>query len=108
MICYSWGARQYTRNYRKNHRPNREAMPDIRDAPMTKRASKPPGYRSYILRCWEEPSLADGNHGAHFRFSLEDPHTGERQGFVNIQALTAFLQHRMEEGSTAPRTSGRD
>lgn len=47
-------------------------------------------YRAYLLRCWEERS----QHPAFlpvWRFSLEDPHTGQRYGFANIEALVAFL-----------------
>ncbi len=83
-------------------------MPDLHGKPGTHLARKPPGYRSYILRCWAEHSLVEDNQGGQFRFSLEDPHTGERQGFVNIQALTEFVQHPMEDARTTPQTSGRD
>ena len=32
---------------------------------------------------------------AAWRFSLEDPHTGERQGFATFEALIAFLQEAL-------------
>ncbi len=67
---------------------------------MTNLAKKPPGYRSYILRCWEVPSLGAGQPESKFRFSLEDPSTGEHQGFVNLQALTEFLQNSMKAQGT--------
>ncbi len=83
-----------------------EDEPAVQRDPVTNLAKKPPGYRSYILRCWETPSLAAGHPGDTFRFSLEDPATGERQGFANIQALTEFLQSSMNAGSTPTRTPG--
>ncbi len=51
----------------------------------------PPRYCSYLLRCWQEQQLVHLGPAA-WRFSLEDPHTGERQGFATFEALIAFLQ----------------
>jgi hypothetical protein len=43
-----------------------------------------PRYHSYLLRCWSDgPGL--------WRFSVEDPHTGQRRGFTEMAALVAFL-----------------
>ena len=50
-----------------------------------------PRYCAYLLRCWQEPSLVHLGTAA-WRFSLEDPHTAERQGFATFEALIAFLQ----------------
>ena len=45
---------------------------------------RPPRYHSYLLRCWSDgPGL--------WRFSVEDPHTGARRGFLTMAALVAFL-----------------
>ncbi len=44
-----------------------------------------PRYRAYLLRCW-----ADAPGG--WRFSMEDPHTGERRGFADLASLMTFIQ----------------
>lgn len=53
--------------------------------------SKPTEYRSFLLRLWavspDEPRV--------WRFSLEDPHTGERRGFANWERLQEFLKEVM-------------
>ena len=54
----------------------------------------PPRYCSYLLRCWQEQQLVHLGPAA-WRFSLEDPHTGERQGFATFEALIAFLQEAL-------------
>ena len=58
---------------------------------------KPPHYQSYLLRFWEErgqqPDLPPA-----WRFSLEDPHTGERRGFASLEALVAFLREKLAGG----------
>ena len=57
--------------------------------------SDPPRYRGYLLRFWEERSSQhDGP--VVWRFSLEDPHTGERHPFANPGALIGFLRDRMQ------------
>jgi hypothetical protein len=47
--------------------------------------------RAYMLRFWavhtQEPECQ-----AVWRFSLEDPHTGDRFGFADLNALIAFLE----------------
>ncbi len=50
----------------------------------TSELGRPPRYHSYLLRCWSDgPGL--------WRFSVEDPHTGARRGFLTMAALVAFL-----------------
>ncbi len=61
---------------------------------------RPPGYCAYLLRCWREPGTRPGP--AAQRFSLEDPHTGERQGFASLQALVAFLETELADGGDDP------
>ena len=57
--------------------------------------TKIPGYRSYLLRCWEEfDEIADV---PIWRFSLTDPHSGERQGFSNLTALVIALHLELFE-----------
>ncbi len=55
-----------------------------------------PRYCAYLLRCWQEPR---GEHQgqAAWRFSLEDPQTGHRQGFATFDALMAFLRNELED-----------
>ena len=64
-----------------------------------------PRYHSYLLRCWSEgPGI--------WRFSVEDPHTGKRQGFTEMAALVAFLEATLcaenPESESSPNTSTRD
>lgn len=48
---------------------------------------KSPIYRSYVLTCW-----AERGHDQTWRFSLTDPHTGQRCGFASLEALLAALE----------------
>lgn len=50
-------------------------------------------YLAYMLRLWEAGS--DGN--LDWRASLESPHTGERHGFANLEALFGFLEEKMDD-----------
>lgn len=52
--------------------------------------TQPPGYRSYLLRIWGERN--DQAAVAVWRFSLEDPHTGQRHGFSSLEALAAWIR----------------
>ena len=51
-------------------------------------------YRVYVLRSWRERGAPDGA-PAVWRFSLEDPHTGRRRGFADLEALMAALAQEM-------------
>ncbi len=53
-----------------------------------------PRYCSYLLRCWQERSLRQSA-AAVWRFSLEDPHTGQRRGFATFEVLVAFLRQEL-------------
>ncbi len=44
-------------------------------------------YQAYLLRLW----LTGEDESAVWRASLEDPHTGERHGFADVNSLLAFL-----------------
>lgn len=55
---------------------------------------KPPFYRSYLLTFWEERSR-DPSVPVVWRFSLEDPRTGQRHGFANLEAVVAALEQEM-------------
>lgn len=47
-----------------------------------------PGYTTYLLRLWN----ADAEQGPVWRVTLENPRTGERHVFLNLEALLAFLE----------------
>jgi len=47
-----------------------------------------PQYLSYLLRLWAVKSTG----GTHWRASLENPTTGDRQGFPNLEALFTYLE----------------
>ena len=46
-------------------------------------------YRSYIIRCWEEPTQT--RETAVSRFILEIPETGQKQGFTEMESLFQAL-----------------
>lgn len=50
-------------------------------------------YRSYLLRLWEEHSK-DLNV---WRFMLEEPQTGERLGFADLDGLVRWLQSQTDD-----------
>jgi hypothetical protein len=56
-------------------------------------------YMAYMLRLWQAGSR-DGK--SIWRASLENPHTGERQAFGDVEALVAFLA----EKTSLPARSG--
>jgi hypothetical protein len=57
---------------------------------------KPPKYKAYLLRFWEERSQQMALPPL-WRFSLQDPHTGHRHGFPNLEALVAFLRVELND-----------
>jgi hypothetical protein len=52
-----------------------------------------PGYLAYLLRLWQ----VNTDEGPVWRASLENPHTGERHGFANLERLFAFLEEKTAE-----------
>ena len=56
----------------------------------------PPRYHTYLLTLWEERNQASNLPGV-WRFRLENPRTGQPQGFATIEALTAALKQVMAE-----------
>ncbi len=50
-------------------------------------------YLSYLLRLWQVHS----NGMPVWRASLENPHTGERQGFATLEQLFDFLSEQIEK-----------
>ena len=63
---------------------------------------KPPTYRSYILTLWQEHS-GGANEPPVWRFRLEDPRTGQRRGFADLEALVAVLEEEMAGTDAAER-----
>ena len=53
------------------------------------------GYVAYLLRLWQVGSGAS----IVWRASLDDPSTGERKGFANLESLFAFLRDQVGESS---------
>jgi hypothetical protein len=55
-------------------------------------------YVSYLLRLWQ----TGNEEKAVWRASLENPLTGERQGFASLDELIAFLKARIGNQTLAP------
>jgi len=54
---------------------------------------QPPRYLSYLLRLWQSGS----RDRSAWRASLQNPMTGERQGFATLRGLFTFLETQTEE-----------
>ena len=52
-----------------------------------------PTYIAYLLRLWQ----AEARSYPVWHASLEDPHTGERKGFADLQSLWAFLEAQLAD-----------
>jgi hypothetical protein len=63
--------------------------------------NKTPRYEAYLLRFWQE-QRQNTRLPAIWRFSLEDPHTGQRHGFATLEALFNFLQTQLIEEHLSP------
>lgn len=55
-------------------------------------------YQSYLLRLWRTEQCETEC----WRASLQDPRTGERIGFANLEELFAFLMLQIEALDSAP------
>ena len=64
--------------------------------------NEPPRYRAFMLRCWEVRS-PDPDGLTTWRFGVEDPHTGQKHGFADLEALAAFLQVELLEETKTTR-----
>ena len=60
-----------------------------------------------MLRMWEERS-ENYDKGAHWRFQMEDPHTGKRHGFNDLSGLLAYLQEVVSYDNAAFDLDKRD
>jgi hypothetical protein len=62
-------------------------------------------YLSYMLRLWQAVSEAGGS----WRASLEDPRTGQRTGFAELEDLFGYLAKRTrgeQDDDAGRRTEG--
>jgi hypothetical protein len=64
---------------------------------------RPPRYRSYVLRFWEERGHAR-DRASTWRFSLEDPHTGQRRGFAGLEEVIAAIRSELDQGGDEPQS----
>ncbi|MFW6082786.1 MAG: hypothetical protein ACOC8C_01890 [Chloroflexota bacterium] len=48
-------------------------------------------YLAYLLRLWQVQDETETG----WRASVESPHTGERRGFADLEALFVFLTEKM-------------
>lgn len=65
---------------------------------------KPRRYLAYMLRLW----MAGNKDTPTWRASLESPHTGERWGFTDLEALAAFLREQTEKLSSMEKDKGEE
>ena len=61
-------------------------------------------YHSYLLRFWAVRGR--DNLPAVWRFSLTEPHTGDRQGFADLDTLVAFLRGQIQSEPLPDREGG--
>lgn len=57
-----------------------------------------PSSQVYLLRCWQE--------GAHQRFRVENPHTGERHHFADYAQLSAFMAQTFGQANYDKKIQG--
>jgi hypothetical protein len=62
------------------------------------------GYQAYLLRLWQ---VRNGDE-THWRASLQDARSGERQGFASPEALFEFLRAKMEDRSDLTAENGKE
>jgi hypothetical protein len=62
---------------------------------------KPPRYRSYVLTFWEERSH-DSDTPVIWRFSLQDPRTGQRLGFASLEEMVGFMRAELVSSQDNP------
>ncbi len=63
-----------------------------------------PHYQHFILLLRQELNLSAGESPV-WRLSLEDPRSGERKGFKNVEDLAAFLNEWMKQPSAEKQTA---
>ena len=70
--------------------------------------ARPPAYKSYLLRYWQERQ-SPPHTACSWRFSLDDPLTGEREGFANLEAMFRHLEQQLKrerDNKTDPKKEG--
>jgi hypothetical protein len=67
-------------------------------------SSQRPAHLSYLLRLWQTP----GGANEPWRVSLENPLTGERRGFADLEAALMFLRAQIVAASPPDEEPGRD
>lgn len=55
-------------------------------------------YHNFILSVWQDNNSLSSAQPV-WRFSLENPHTGERTGFTSTHELMCYLQHWTQDTS---------
>jgi len=53
-------------------------------------------YETFIVQFWEEPSQQVQD--TIWRFTLEDPRTGKRQGYTDFKSLIEALRAKVQPG----------
>lgn len=61
---------------------------------------QPVRYHSFLIRFWQERA-GDGLAPPVWRFSLEEPRTGERLAFASLDAVVEVLRQRMGDAPTS-------
>ena len=56
---------------------------------------KSPSYHIFMLKCWPEHQQSNGFITS-WRFSLEDPTTGQRKGFVQLDDLLLSIRKQLQ------------
>ncbi|MCB8926749.1 MAG: hypothetical protein H6652_14110 [Ardenticatenaceae bacterium] len=56
-------------------------------------------YHAYLLRIWREEE------GMPWRATLQNPHTGEQEGFASVEQLIEFLRDKTEEADSEKSSS---
>jgi hypothetical protein len=54
-------------------------------------------YHAYLLRLWRDEN------GMPWRATLQNPHTGEQEGFASVDQLIAFIRNKTETGEDPPQ-----
>ena len=72
------------------------SRPPLQIAERTLMATERQRYLAYMLRLWQT-----GEDEMAWRASLENAHTGTRQGFASLDALCAFLEEKTGQGPSA-------
>ncbi len=56
-------------------------------------------YHAYLLRIWREEE------GMPWRATLQNPHTGEQEGFASVEQLINFIRTKTGEDTASGNSS---